>query len=171
MAGPSESPLSPRCGAGTPFSPAVVSPHPGREHARIIGLDDNATCILTFHSNVRRFRMGAITRISWSDATFNPWVGCLRVSTACDRCYAAALSWRYGWRDGKGHDLWDPGAAASERAQPTGAVRSAGTNARRPKVRDGASFVRAWPMSLTIKCRHHGASICGLSSARRPGSC
>src|SRR5215813_1958349 len=54
--------------------------------------------------------MGAITRISWCDATFNPWVGCLRVSTACDRCYAAALSWRYGWRDGKGHDLWDPGA-------------------------------------------------------------
>ena len=51
--------------------------------------------------------MGAITRISWCDATFNPWVGCLRVSTACDRCYAAGLSWRYGWRDGKGRDLWD----------------------------------------------------------------
>src|SRR5580692_4443528 len=49
--------------------------------------------------------MGATTRIAWCDATFNPWVGCLRVSTACDRCYAAALSWRYGWRDGKGRDL------------------------------------------------------------------
>jgi len=33
--------------------------------------------------------MGAITRIAWCDATFNPWVGCLRVSTACDR-------WEYG---------------------------------------------------------------------------
>ena len=54
--------------------------------------------------------MGAITQIAWCDATFNPWVGCLRVSTACDRCYAAALSWRYGWRDGKGRDLWEPGA-------------------------------------------------------------
>src|SRR5215831_13498279 len=51
--------------------------------------------------------MGAITRIAWCDATFNPWVGCLRVSTACDRCYAAALSWRYGWRDVKRRDLWD----------------------------------------------------------------
>ena len=51
--------------------------------------------------------MGAITRIAWCDATFNPWIGCLRVSTACDRCYAAALSWRYGWRDGKRRDLWD----------------------------------------------------------------
>src|SRR5215813_14169644 len=50
--------------------------------------------------------MGAITRIAWCEATFNPWVGCLRVSTACDRCYAAALSWRYGWRDGKRRDLW-----------------------------------------------------------------
>jgi hypothetical protein len=54
--------------------------------------------------------MGAITPIAWCDATFNPRVGCLRVSTACDRCYAAALSWRYGWRDGKGRDLWDTGA-------------------------------------------------------------
>ena len=54
--------------------------------------------------------MGAITQIAWCDATFNPWVGCLRVSTACDRCYAAALSWRYGWRDGKGRDLWDVSA-------------------------------------------------------------
>jgi protein gp37 len=54
--------------------------------------------------------MGAITRIAWCDATFNPWLGCLRVSTACDRCYAAALSWRYGWRDGRRRDLWDPGA-------------------------------------------------------------
>jgi protein gp37 len=51
--------------------------------------------------------MGAITRIAWCDATFNPWVGCLRVSTACDRCYAATLSWRYGRRDSKGQDLWD----------------------------------------------------------------
>jgi hypothetical protein len=48
--------------------------------------------------------MGAITQIAWCDATFNPWVGCLRVSTACDRCYAAALSWRYGWRDGNGRN-------------------------------------------------------------------
>ena len=54
--------------------------------------------------------MGAITLIAWCDATFNPWIGCLRVSSACDRCYAAALSWRYGWRDGEGRDLWDVSA-------------------------------------------------------------
>ena len=63
---------------------------------------------------------------------------------------------------------------ASERAQPTGAGRCAGANARKPQARDGVSSVRAWLTFLTTKCRHHGASICGHSSARRPrstGSC
>lgn len=51
--------------------------------------------------------MGEITGIAWCDATFNPWLGCLRVSPACDRCYAAALSKRTGRRDPAGLDLWD----------------------------------------------------------------
>lgn len=29
------------------------------------------------------------TAIEWCDATFNPWIGCTRVSPACDDCYAA----------------------------------------------------------------------------------
>lgn len=29
--------------------------------------------------------------ISWTDHTFNPWIGCARVSPACDGCYAAHL--------------------------------------------------------------------------------
>lgn len=32
--------------------------------------------------------MGEFTAISWSDATFNPWIGCTRVSPACQHCYA-----------------------------------------------------------------------------------
>lgn len=31
------------------------------------------------------------TKISWADMTFNPWIGCTRVSPACDGCYAAHL--------------------------------------------------------------------------------
>lgn len=31
------------------------------------------------------------TLISWADMTFNPWVGCARISPACDGCYAAHL--------------------------------------------------------------------------------
>ena len=51
--------------------------------------------------------MGAVTQIAWAHATFNPWIGCMRVSPACDRCYAAAIAKRFGWRDNEGHDLWD----------------------------------------------------------------
>lgn len=54
--------------------------------------------------------MGTTTGIAWCDSTFNPWLGCIRVSPACDHCYAAALSWRTGRRDRHGRDLWDPHA-------------------------------------------------------------
>lgn len=35
--------------------------------------------------------MAEQTNISWCDHTFNGWLGCLRVSPACDGCYAAFL--------------------------------------------------------------------------------
>lgn len=35
--------------------------------------------------------MAEETNISWADMTFNPWVGCTRVSPACDGCYAAHM--------------------------------------------------------------------------------
>lgn len=35
--------------------------------------------------------MGETTKIEWADHTFNPWIGCTRVSPACDNCYAAEL--------------------------------------------------------------------------------
>jgi protein gp37 len=31
----------------------------------------------------------------------------MRVSPACDRCYAAAIAKRFGWRGNEGRDLWD----------------------------------------------------------------
>jgi protein gp37 len=36
--------------------------------------------------------MGADTRIEWADHTFNPWIGCTKVSPACDHCYAETLA-------------------------------------------------------------------------------
>jgi protein gp37 len=30
------------------------------------------------------------THIEWCDSTFNPWIGCTKVSPACDHCYAEA---------------------------------------------------------------------------------
>ena len=50
------------------------------------------------------------TPIAWTHSTFNPWLGCLRVSPACDHCYAAAIVKRTGRHDGQGSDLWDPHA-------------------------------------------------------------
>lgn len=35
--------------------------------------------------------MADTTHISWCDSTFNPWVGCQKVSPACDGCYAEHL--------------------------------------------------------------------------------
>lgn len=32
------------------------------------------------------------TGISWADLTFNPWIGCTKVSPACDNCYAETLA-------------------------------------------------------------------------------
>lgn len=45
--------------------------------------------------------MAERTEISWADATFNPWVGCTKVSAACDHCYAES------WAKRSGHpELW-----------------------------------------------------------------
>lgn len=34
--------------------------------------------------------------IEWTDHTFNPWQGCVKVSPACTNCYAATLGARFG---------------------------------------------------------------------------
>lgn len=34
--------------------------------------------------------------IEWTDHTFNPWIGCTKVSPACDHCYAEAWDARWG---------------------------------------------------------------------------
>lgn len=46
--------------------------------------------------------MSATTKIEWCHATFNPWVGCSKVSPACTNCYAEAWAKRSGlvkWGD------------------------------------------------------------------------
>jgi len=39
--------------------------------------------------------MAEITKIEWADATFNPWIGCTKVSSGCDHCYAETLAHRH----------------------------------------------------------------------------
>jgi protein gp37 len=38
----------------------------------------------------------AETTIEWADYTFNPWIGCTKVSPACDNCYAENWGKRFG---------------------------------------------------------------------------
>jgi len=46
--------------------------------------------------------MGKDSRIEWTHHTFNPWWGCVKVSPACDHCYAEA------WAKRVGSDVWGP---------------------------------------------------------------
>ncbi len=38
--------------------------------------------------------MAEESKIEWTDATFNPWRGCTKVSPACENCYAETMSKR-----------------------------------------------------------------------------
>ncbi len=40
--------------------------------------------------------MAENTKIEWCDHTFNPWVGCTKISPACDNCYAEGWAKRTG---------------------------------------------------------------------------
>ena len=47
--------------------------------------------------------MGENSAIEWTGHTFNPWWGCVKVSPACDHCYAET------WAKRTGHDVWGAG--------------------------------------------------------------
>ncbi len=40
--------------------------------------------------------MGFETSIEWADHSFNPWIGCTRISPGCDHCYAETRAKRFG---------------------------------------------------------------------------
>src|ERR1700721_4439938 len=48
--------------------------------------------------------MSENSKIEWTTATFNPWIGCQRVSPGCEHCYAESLDRRWGG------DHWGPKA-------------------------------------------------------------
>lgn len=46
--------------------------------------------------------MGKDSKIEWTHHTFNPWWGCVKVSDACDHCYAET------WAKRLGKNVWGP---------------------------------------------------------------
>jgi len=49
--------------------------------------------------------MGRLSSIEWTHHTFNPWWGCVKVSSACDNCYAES------WAKRVGQAVWGSGAS------------------------------------------------------------
>lgn len=58
--------------------------------------------------------MAENTKIEWTDHTFNPWIGCSKISPACDNCYAEELM---DTRHGRAK--WGPGNPRSRTAFST----------------------------------------------------
>lgn len=56
--------------------------------------------------------MSDTTKIQWADATFNPWIGCTKVSPGCKNCYAENTT-RARVLRGQGHETWGKGAKRS----------------------------------------------------------
>jgi protein gp37 len=78
--------------------------------------------------------MAENSNISWTDHTFNPWMGCTKVSPACDNCYAETLmDTRYGrvsWGPGEDRVL----TGKSNWAKPRKWNRDAAAAGTRPFV-------------------------------------
>lgn len=64
--------------------------------------------------------MAQHTAIQWADATFNPWIGCTKVSAGCDNCYAEELDRRRAKLWGGLH--WGPGVPRRLAADATWAA-------------------------------------------------
>lgn len=87
--------------------------------------------------------MSEETNIEWCDATWNPWIGCTKVSPGCANCYAEARSKRFG------QDNWGKG---------------------KPRTRTSAAYWKQplrWNWLNPMSCPECGAS---LTTKRQRGS-
>lgn len=78
--------------------------------------------------------MSEKTAIEWCDATFNPWIGCTKISPACDDCYAArstpARAMGIAWGPGEPRRR----TAESTWAAPKRWAKAAAKAGHRPRV-------------------------------------
>lgn len=89
--------------------------------------------------------------IEWTHHTFNPWIGCTKVSAACDNCYAEAWDKRFGG------ERWGPHAPRQ---------RTSAANWRKPIMwdRDAAENgirYRVFCASLADVFDNHGSITSG----------
>jgi protein gp37 len=60
--------------------------------------------------------MAENSKIEWCDHTFNPWIGCTKVSPGCTNCYAAVDTFARRERS-HGRELWGPHAERHRTAE------------------------------------------------------
>lgn len=77
--------------------------------------------------------MAENSKIEWTDHTFNPWIGCQKVSPGCDHCYAESLSKRYSWAEWGPHGERKRTSEANWRKPLQWAKAARGTG-KRPRV-------------------------------------
>lgn len=79
--------------------------------------------------------MGKTTRISWTDHTFNPWIGCTKVSPGCANCYAERENKHFHWNPaGWGPDAPRTRTSESNWKQPIAWNRKAERDGVRRRV-------------------------------------
>jgi len=90
--------------------------------------------------------MGDKTAIEWCDFTFNPWIGCTKISPGCDNCYAAAQNKFRGWVKQWG----EPGQAGDYR-------RTSEANWKKPLqwARRARAERQAWEARRSVEERLH----------------
>jgi len=84
------------------------------------------------------------TSIAWCDHTFNPWLGCTKVSPGCEHCYAATWGRRFGME-------WGPGAPRK---------RTSAAYWRQPLAWDRAAE-KAYHADPAYFARHRPRVFCG----------
>lgn len=84
--------------------------------------------------NAGRWRntVAEVSGISWCDGTFNPWIGCTRVSPGCDHCYAARDNERRKWVPGWGAGI--PRRRTKTWGDPIRWNREAAATGRCPRI-------------------------------------
>src|ERR1019366_1144018 len=74
----------------------------GTSYAWHIGSSKRTKFSVTTASADQGLTLMKNTTIEWTDHTFNPWWGCVKVSPACEHCYAKSIADRFGGTDWRG---------------------------------------------------------------------
>jgi protein gp37 len=111
--------------------------------------------------------MGENSKIGWTHHTFNPWIGCTKVSDGCDHCYAESLSKRTGlviWGQGQERHV----TSADYWKQPTRWYKAARAAGERHRV-FSASLADIFDKEAPIETRRRFWDVVTMTSGYLEG--